>query len=257
VAAAALALAAGGGLSWWRSRNVSAVQRGWAVAEAHGCFACHGAGGVTGQPDMGVPAFSRDDLEAYVKNEGEIREWILDGMPQRLRQEPAAASAEEASLTPMPAWRSILSPREVDDLVAYVRAVGEVDRPSEPAVEKGRLAAQRLGCFGCHGPQGRGSPPNPRSLKGYIPAWDGADFPELARSDAEVKEWIVDGRPRRLREDRLARYFMDRQLIQMPAYRGRITPEEVEQVLGYIGWLRRTRPAGGQARTRFQGSKAR
>jgi len=241
VAGAAFALAAGAAVSWWRSRNVSAVQRGWAVAEARGCFGCHGPGGVTGQPDMGVPAFSREDLESYVKNEGEIREWILDGMPQRLRQEPAGAGAEEASLTTMPAWRSILSPREVDDLVAYIEAVGEVDRPTEPAVEAGRVAAQRLGCFGCHGPQGRGSPPNPRSLKGYIPAWDGADFAELARSDAEVKEWIVDGRPRRLGEDRVARYFMDRQVIQMPAYRGRITPEEVEQVLGYIRWLRRTR----------------
>jgi mono/diheme cytochrome c family protein len=241
VAGAALALAAWTAVSWWRSRNVGAVQRGWAVAEARGCFGCHGPGGVTGQPDMGVPGFSRDDLEAYVKNEGEIREWILDGMPQRLRQESAAATSGEASLTSMPAWRDILSPREVDDLVAYIEAVGELDHPTEPGVEAGRLAAQRLGCFGCHGPQGRGSPPNPRSLKGYIPAWDGADFAELARSDAEVKEWIVDGRPRRLREDRVARYFMDRQVIQMPAYRGRITPEEVEQVLGYIRWLRRTR----------------
>jgi mono/diheme cytochrome c family protein len=240
VAGAAVGLAAWAAVERWRSRNVSAVQRGWTVAEERGCFACHGPGGVAGQPDMGVPGFARDDLEAYVKNEGEIREWILDGMPRRLRQEPSGASSEEAPLTAMPAWRGILSPREVDDVVAYIEAVGEVDRPTQPDVERGRAAAERLGCFGCHGPQGRGSPPNPRSLKGYIPAWDGADFGQLARSDAEVREWIVDGRPRRLREDRVARYFMDRQVIQMPAYRGRITPEEVEQVLGYIRWLRRT-----------------
>jgi mono/diheme cytochrome c family protein len=205
---------------------------------------------------MGVPSFSREDLEAYVKSEGEIREWILDGMPRRLREQAGDAGAD-ASLTAMPAWRGILSAREVDDLVAYIEAVAEVDRPQEPAVEAGRAAAQRLGCFGCHGPQGRGSSPNPRSLKGYIPAWDGADFAELARSDAEVREWIVDGRPRRLREDRLARYFMDRQVVQMPAYRGRITPEEVEQVLGYIRWLRRTREAAGLARTGVHGSRAR
>jgi mono/diheme cytochrome c family protein len=237
---------------------VSAVQRGWSVAEARGCFGCHGPGGVTGQPELGVPAFSREDLEAYVKNEGEIREWILDGMPRRLRQEPGEQSGEDASLTAMPAWRGILSPREVDDLVAYIEAVGEVRRPQEAGAEAGRTAAQRLGCFGCHGPQGLGSAPNPRSLKGYIPSWDGADFAELARSDAEVREWIVDGRPRRLREGRLARFFMDRQVVQMPAYRGRITPEEVEQVLGYIRWLRRTREAeGGGARRSVQGQKAR
>jgi mono/diheme cytochrome c family protein len=236
---------------------VSAVQRGWSVAEARGCFGCHGPGGVTGQPDLGVPAFSREDLDAYVKGEGEIREWILEGMPQRLRQDAGDTGAEGAPVTSMPAWRGVLSGREVDDLVAYIEAVGESHRPQEAGVEKGRAAAQRLGCFGCHGPQGRGSPPNPRSLKGYIPAWDGADFAELARSDAEVREWIVDGRPRRLREDRLARYFMDRQVVQMPAYRGRITPEEVEQVLGYIRWLRRTREAAGLARIGVQVSRAR
>ena len=129
----------------------------------------------------------------------------------------------------------------MDDLVAYIKAVGDVERPQEPGAEAGRAAAERLGCFGCHGPQGRGTPPNPRSFKGYIPAWDGADFADLARSDAEIREWIVDGRPRRLREDRLARFFMDRQVIQMPAYRGRITPDEVEQIVRYIRWLRRER----------------
>jgi mono/diheme cytochrome c family protein len=235
---AALGLAAWGALSWWRGRNVSAVQRGWSVAEARGCFGCHGPGGVTGQPDMGVPAFSREDLEAYAKSQDEIREWILDGMPRRLRQEPTPASSAEASLTPMPAWRGILSDGEVDDLVAYIVAVGDVDRPKDAGAEAGRMVAERLGCFGCHGPQGRGTQPNPRSFKGYIPAWDGADFPDLARSDAEIREWIVDGRPQRLQEDRLARFFMDRQVIQMPAYRGRITPGEVEQIVRYIHWLR-------------------
>jgi mono/diheme cytochrome c family protein len=239
--AGAAGLAAWGGVSWWRGRNLSAVQRGWSVAEARGCFGCHGPGGVTGQPDMGVPAFSRDDLEAYVKSDGEIREWILDGVPRRLRQEPPPASSADATLTPMPAWRGILSNREVEDLVAYIKAVGDVDGPREATAEAGRATAERLGCFGCHGPQGRGTPPNPRSFMGYIPAWDGADFPDLARSDTEVREWIVDGRPRRLRDDRAARFFMDRQVIQMPAYRGRITSDEVDQIVHYIRWLRRPR----------------
>jgi mono/diheme cytochrome c family protein len=241
VAGASAALLALTWAWWWRGRNVSAVQRGWAVAEAHGCFGCHGPGGITGQADMGVPTFARDDLEAYARSEGEIREWILDGMPRRLREEGAAADAGDGSLTPMPAWRGVLGEREVDHLVAYIKAVGDVERPDDAQAEAGRVAAGEKGCFACHGPQGRGTPPNPRSLKGYIPSWDGADFPDLARSDAEVREWIVDGRPRRLQEDRLARFFMDRQVIQMPAYRGRITPDEVEQIVRYIKWLRRGR----------------
>jgi mono/diheme cytochrome c family protein len=185
-----------------------------------------------------VPAFTRDELEAYAKNDEEIREWILDGMPRRLRAE-ASGQGDEGSLTPMPAWRGVLSEEDVDHLVAYIKAVGDVERPQEARAARGREAAERLGCFGCHGPQGRGSAPNPRSFKGYIPAWDGPELRDLARDDAELKEWIVEGRPRRLQEDRLARFFLDRQVVQMPAYRGRITPEDVDGIVGYIRWLRR------------------
>ena len=232
---------------WWRERNVGPVQRGWTVAERHGCFNCHGPGGRTGQEDPGdgiggVPTFTRDDLEGYAKNEQEIREWILDGVPERLRVPPSEEPGPgEAALIRMPAFRGVLTDAEVDDLVAYVKAVGDVETPAEPRAEKGRQAAERLGCFGCHGPQGRGNPPNPRSLKGYIPAWDGPDFPELARDDAEIVEWILDGRPRRLQEDPLARRFLDRQVVQMPAYRGRIAPGDVEDVVHYIRWLRVSR----------------
>jgi mono/diheme cytochrome c family protein len=248
---AVVALAASGLLgwavvSWWRSKNVSAVQRGWSVAEARGCFGCHGPGGVTGRDDPGegiggVPAFSRDELEAYARNDEEIREWILDGMPRRLRDQAGDTESTAGSLTPMPAWRGIVSDGEVDDLVAYIKAVADVDRPADEEAEKGRQAAERIGCFGCHGPQGRGSLPNPGSLKGYIPAWDGPDFPELAQGEAEVAEWILDGRPRRLQADALARYFLDRQVIQMPAYRGRISSEDVQGIVRYIRWLREGR----------------
>lgn len=232
------------GLRWWRTKNVSAVQRGFTVAQAKGCFACHGPGGVTGREDPGggvggVPAFSREDLESYAKNEEEIREWILDGMPQRVRQEAGAMKPQDLPLIRMPAWREILSGRETDDLVAYVKAVSDFEAPSEEKAEAGREAAARLGCFGCHGPQGRGGLPNPRSFKGYIPSWDGPDFPDLATGDAEVREWILDGRPKRLQANPLARFFFDRQVIQMPAFRGRIPEEDLDRIVHYIRWLRR------------------
>ena len=233
-----------GAFAWWRDRNVGPVQRGWRVAEAHGCFNCHGPGGRTGQEDPGegiggVPTFTKDDLEGYAKDEQEIREWILDGVPQRLRV--PAEDATEASLIRMPAFRGVLTEAELDDLVAYVKAVGDLETPADARAEEGRQAAERLGCFGCHGPQGRGSPSNPRSLKGYIPSWDGRDFPELARDDAEVIEWILDGRPRRLQDDPVARRFLDRQVVQMPAYRGRIAPDDVDRIVHYIRWLRVSR----------------
>ena len=211
------------------------------MAAARGCFACHGPGGATGLPDAGpgigsVPTFSPDDVRGYARDEGEIREWILDGMPRRFRED--LPPDEPRPLLRMPAWRGVLSDHEVDDLVAFVVAVSDFAPPPEGPAREGRDVAALRGCFGCHGPQGRGNPPNPRSLKGYIPSWDGADFPDLAQDEAEVREWIIDGSPRRLREHPVASFFLRRQIVQMPAYRGTLDDDEVARILDYIRWLR-------------------
>ena len=236
-------MAAEAGLHHWRTRNVGPVQRGLRTAWARGCFACHGPGGVTGLADAGagigsVPAFSREEVRSSAHDEDEIREWILDGAPRRLREE-ASPPEGPPPLLRMPAWRGVLSDREVGDLVAYVKAVSDFDLPPEGPIDEGRRVAAKRGCLSCHGPQGRGNAPNPGSLKGYIPSWDGADFPELVRDEAEVREWILDGSPRRLRENRLAMFFLRRQVLQMPGYRGRLSDDEVARLLDYIRWLRR------------------
>lgn len=238
----ALALWAMVGWRSWRTSGISPVQRGFVVAAASGCFGCHGTGGLNGfeDPDgkLGtVPPFSREALRAHARNEREIREWILDGGPQRLRAETAAHEAEPALLR-MPAWRGVLSERQVDDVVAYVKAVSDYELPEDPAAELGRQTAERLACFGCHGPQGRGSMPNPGSFKGYIPAWDGADFVRLAADDAEIREWIVHGSPQRLQANPVARFFLRRQAVQMPAYGGRLDEAELASLVAYIRWLR-------------------
>lgn len=244
LAAVLLALAALGGLGWWRSHNVGPVQRGARLAATRGCLSCHGPGGRLADPEGtrgigSVPSFEHDDVTAYAKSEGEIREWILDGKPRRLREEPVA---EPAPLLRMPAWGGRLSPAEVDHLVAYVKAVSDFD-PRPEAAAAGRDAAARLGCFSCHGPQGRFDTPNPGSLKGYVPAWSGADFPELARDDGEIREWIRDGGPKRLRENPVAAFFLRRQAIRMPAYADRVSEDEVREITAYIRWLRRSGPS--------------
>jgi mono/diheme cytochrome c family protein len=244
LAAALAVLAAAGLLYWhWRTRNIGAVQRGYEIAQEKGCFTCHGPGGLRGMANPGygldeVPALAGGLVTMYVEDEAEIREWILDGLPRRIRDDPAQMKLRENALISMPAWRDFLSARETDDLVAFVKAVSDLEAPPEGPATQGKEVADRLGCFNCHGPQGRGSPPNLRAFKGYIPAWDGADFTELARNDDEVREWILDGRPKRLENHPVARFFLGRQPIQMPGYRGHITDAEVEQLLAYIRWAR-------------------
>lgn len=236
-----LAAAAAGGLAWWRGKNVGPVERGFRLAQAHGCFTCHGPGGLRGYEDDGrgiggVPPFSPDEVKAHAKSDDEIREWILDGMPRRLRDEPPEPG--EPPVLSMPAFREVLGPDEVDAIVAYVKAVSDFGPAPEGQALIGRDAAQTLGCFACHGPQGRGNPPNPGSLKGYIPSWDGADYPDLVESEAELREWIVDGSPKRLREHRIARRFLEKQAVKMPAYRTQVKEEELAAIAAYIAWLR-------------------
>jgi mono/diheme cytochrome c family protein len=226
-----------------RTPNPSRVQRGYQVADAKGCFACHGPGGLRGMANPGhgldeVPPLAGGLVTMYAKDEGELREWILDGAPRRIREDPAQWKLRERALIQMPAWRGLIEEDELADLVAYVKAVSDLESPKDEQASAGRKTAERLGCFNCHGPQGRGSLPNLRSFKGVIPPWDGPDFAELARDDGEIREWILYGRPRRLQEHQAARYFLDRQPIKMPAYQGHVTEGELAELLAYIRWVR-------------------
>ena len=231
------------GFGFWRRKNVSAVQRGYVVALQKGCFTCHGDGGHRGMPDPGhglddIPAWSGGLVTMYAQNESELREWILDGMPARVRNDPQQLKLREKAIIAMPAWRGFLGDRQLADLLAYVKAVSDFEKPKDDKAEAGRQTAVKLGCFNCHGPQGRGSLPNIHAFKGYIPAWDGDDFPELAKDDAEIREWILDGSTRRFRDNPAARFFLERQPIKMPPYRGHLSEAELERVIDYIHWLR-------------------
>jgi mono/diheme cytochrome c family protein len=160
-------------------------------------------------------------------------------MPRRVREDRELREALEATAIRMPAWRGRLSDAQVDDLIAYLRALAAADLPEDSAIRTGYAVAERLGCFRCHGPGGRGASRNPGSLKGYIPPWDGGDFAELVVDETELREWILGGRPQRLQANPLARFFLDRQAIRMPTFRDQIKDEELRAIEAYIGWLRR------------------
>jgi mono/diheme cytochrome c family protein len=225
---------------WWRSTNVGPVQRGAELALAQGCLGCHGGPRVSLL--LPRPFTDLDEVDAVT-----TREWVLDGMPEAVRQDVEARGALEAAAIRMPAWRGRLSHAQVDELVAYLRALASADVPEDPAARTGHAVAERLGCFGCHGPGGRGASRNPGSLKGYIPPWDGRDFAELVTDEGELREWILSGRPQRLQANPLARFFLDRQAIRMPAFRGQITEDELRALEAYIGWLRASPPGSGRS----------
>ncbi len=242
----ALALLGGivfGARHLWQGRTLGRVQRGWEVAARKGCFTCHGPGGIRGMANPGhaeeeVPPWSGGLVTMYVQNEAELREWIRDGLPQRIKNDPQQMKMREKAVVEMPAWRHLLSERELEDLVAYVKAASDFETPKDEKADEGRKVAERMGCFNCHGPQGRGAAPNALAFKGYIPPWDGPDVLELARDDAEIREWILDGKSKRVAGSAAGRFFLERQPIKMPAYRGHLSDAEVDRLLDYIRWLR-------------------
>jgi len=221
---------------WQRAALDTPAQRGRMLAERMGCFGCHGAGG--GQPISNpgakggeVPGWTGGTWMMWNRDERDIRVWIVRGRPEHRDADPGA-------LIKMPAYGSRLEAKELDDLVAYVLTASHFGAIGDERSATGHEAAYRLGCFGCHGPEGRGLVMNPGSFKGYVPPWDGADYADLVRNDAEFRQWVKNGICERLRDNPVARRVLESQAIAMPAYRERISDSELEAIASYIAWVR-------------------
>ncbi len=224
-----------------RRPEITAAMRGKQVAEELGCFACHGPEGFGGVPDPVSPAgkapgWERGTATLYIQNEQEIQEWILHGKPLAVNENIEDFDPE--NLVPMPAYKDHLNKKELADLVAYFKAVSEYASVIPDEAYEGSVIANKLGCFGCHGPSGMGGMNNPGSFTGIIPSWDGEHYTELVENDTELREWILDGESKRLLKNPLGKFFLKRQVIQMPAYKAYLSEEELNNLMIYIKWLR-------------------
>jgi len=143
------------------------------------CAGCHGETGVGDGEAAGfmLPRprdFTRAVYQIRTTANGELPtdddlRWVIDeGMP---------GSA-------MPGWKSRISPRERDDVIAYLKTlsqfftgepeqitIGRAPGLSADGIEEGRRAYETLECFKCHGSAGRGDGPSTPTLT------DDWDFP--------------------------------------------------------------------------------
>jgi mono/diheme cytochrome c family protein len=108
-----------------------------------------------------------------------------------------------------------------------------------PAARGQRLAAQ-LGCFSCHGPDGSGGTVNPGSEEGTVPAFTERTQMMYVKTLEDLREYVLDGAPRRKREDPEYRARMEAAALRMPAYRGLVTDAELEDLVAFL------RAASGQ-----------
>lgn len=174
----------------------------------------------------------------YAKSGDEVREWIRDGVSSTKASSETWHRERDAGVLVMPAYGDRLSDAEIDDLVAYVMAIGRIDAPRDTLAARGEERARQLGCFGCHGSGGRLALPNPGSLKGYIPSWNGNDFPELVRDEAEFRQWVEKGVSDRFAGSAFARGYLERASVRMPPFEDHLQPGDVDVLWAYITWLR-------------------
>lgn len=224
--------------------NLTSVERGRRLAEANGCFGCHGPEGSRGAANPGrtdgsVPSFE-GALMMFAENRDEVREWIRDGGTAARRKSQTWKAERKKGALRMPAFGRRLNSREIEDLVSFVMAAANEPAPDDSLVAAGRDRAEALGCVGCHGTGGRYARPNPGSLKGYVPPWDGADFADLVNGKAEFTEWVERGVSRRFDSNPVARFFLKRAPLKMPAYRSHLAPGDVDALWAYVEWLRRS-----------------
>jgi mono/diheme cytochrome c family protein len=249
------ALAAGeaavlGFLAWrGNARRVAAdtpVARGREVAVSMGCFGCHGPGGAQPIPNPGsksgeVPGWTGGTWMMWNKTEADVRAWIVDG-------HPAGREPDPGGLLKMPAYGRFVRGRDREDLIAYVLAVSQFGPPPSDAVGSGHEVAYRLGCFGCHGPEGRGLIENPGSFKGYVPAWDGPDYADLVRSPEEFRQWVRNGVCDRLKANPAAQAFLKLQAIRMPAFGEHVSDADLDALEAYVAWVRDHPRSGSSGR---------
>ncbi len=253
LAAAAALLALPAVRLYWKARSSNPVRRGITIATEMGCFSCHGPLGAEGVPDPSlgedVPPWSGGVWMMYVKDEAEVREFVLDGVSAKRAASGSARAERERAEIRMPAFRDRLSARETDDVVAAFLVLSGMKRPQDGTLEaRGLEVARERRCFSCHGPGGSGGLPNPGSFVGFIPGWYGADWRDLVRDRAEFDAWVRDGTIPRLATNPIARRFLDRQKIRMPRYRD-LPAEDLDALWAYASWLEATR-GGLEAETR-------
>ncbi len=103
-----------------------AASRGRDLVARHRCDACHGVGGAGGISNPGsltgdVPGWLGGEFAELVRDEDELRHWILDGGIERLVNYRPARFFMSRQRLQMPAYREALTGEDLDAMMAYMR----------------------------------------------------------------------------------------------------------------------------------------
>lgn len=235
----------------------SPAQRGLLVARNSGCFDCHVRFDGRGSTNP-VKGGGMDQVPNFFTERHEvdwIRQWVRNGVSDAVRQRRGAGGEKTNNVLRMPAFGNKLTDEQIDDVAAFV-ALSQYGQAASHLRElpKGEAIARRHACYTCHGELGQGGVENQGSLKGYIPGFFGDDFRALTRNGnrQDIREWILDGHSRHFWNLGLAglypaRFFTERQAIQMPAFRDYISEEEIGPLTDHLLELNRRGPLDAES----------
>ena len=210
----------GGGTTTSASNVSDVVAAGAHDYNQFACAQCHGIGGVGGvSPD--VPALNKLGTAFTV---AQLRQIIEHGL------------GESANPTKpyMPVWHGIVSPRQVSELAAYIRAglppvsgATPVAVPTDQGLAvEGSALYVRDGCINCHGPNGLGGVPNPQSPDKTVPPLSGADFRNEFNTPAKIANVIRSGS-----------VIGRAPIVSMPHWGGILTTSDVNALIAYLATL--------------------
>jgi len=64
----------------------------------------------------------------------------------------------------------------------------------------------------------------------------------LCGDSTEFGRWVNRGVSRRFEHNQFARVFLDRAVLEMPAYERHLSPGDLEALWAYVRWLRSSKP---------------
>ncbi len=184
------------------------------------CAQCHGIGGVGGV-SADVPSLNG---LGTAFTEQQLTTIINHGLG-------ASANPKKPY---MPVWHGIVSPRQVSELVAYIRAgLPAVPGATPPVVPtdqgsavQGSVLYVRDGCINCHGPNGLGGVPNPQSPDKTVPPLSGADFKGQFNTPAKIADVIRSGS-----------VIGRAPIVSMPHWGGILSQADMNALIAYLGTL--------------------
>jgi cbb3-type cytochrome c oxidase subunit III len=135
----------------------------------------------------------------------------------------------------MPVWGAVISTRQVNELVAYIRAglppVADATPVPVPRDQGLAVAGAALyvrdGCINCHGPNGLGGVPNPLAPDKRIPPLSGAAFRKQFNTDAKIIAVIRSGS-----------VIGRAPIVSMPHWGGIISNRDLKALVAYLKTLK-------------------